>query len=44
MKPNLDDHEKRIRRLEKKDANFDLVIGIFEEFKKTLDRLSELID
>lgn len=43
MKPNLDDHEKRIRQLERKDANFDIVIGILEEVKKTLDRLTELI-
>jgi len=44
MEPDLNDHEKRIRQLERKDSNLDMVILILEEFKKTLDRLTELID
>ena len=44
MKPTLEDHEKRIRQLERKDANLDIFILILEEWKKTLDRLTDLIN
>ena len=44
MKPNVDDLERRVRRLERKIANLDMVIGMLKQQNEVFDRMKELIE
>ncbi len=44
MKPNVDDLEKRVRRLERKIANLDMVITMLKQQNEVFNRLKEVIE
>lgn len=44
LKPNIDDIERRVQRLERKIANYDVLICVLKEQNEVFNRLKEFIE
>lgn len=44
MNPNIDDLERRVRRLERKDANLDVIISMTSQQNEVYNRIKTMIE